>query len=126
MSPLMICVLVFIGVRLSWECCCSFSTTAPPSLRTGSTSSPAARSGEDAATSILKKSAFEHDKKSLLEVLTPNFPSLQKLFEQADCHIRPSTLIGIGVVLGVLGVTRQLADGRQWSTWRRSPASIFF
>jgi tight adherence protein B len=60
---------------------------------------------EDEATNILKKTAFERDKKSLLETLTPNLPSLQKLIVQADVHIRPSTLFGIGAVLGVVGAT---------------------
>src|SRR5437868_14376593 len=60
---------------------------------------------DDEATSILKQSALERDKKSLLEMLTPNLPSLHKIMEQADCHIKPSTLFGIGVVLGLLGAT---------------------
>ena len=53
----------------------------------------------------MKKTAFERDKKSLLEQLTPNLPSLQKLIVQADVHIRPSTLFGIGAALGVVGAT---------------------
>jgi tight adherence protein B len=60
---------------------------------------------EDEATSILKKTAFERDKKSLLDMLSPNIPSLQKLIVQADVHIRASTLFGIGMILGVVGVT---------------------
>jgi tight adherence protein B len=54
---------------------------------------------------ILRRSAFENDKKSLLAALTPKFLSLQKLFEQADCHIKPGTLTGIGLLLGALGAT---------------------
>ncbi len=60
---------------------------------------------EDEATSILKKSALERDKKSLLEALTPNLPSLAKIIVQADVHIKASTLFGIGMMLGVLGST---------------------
>src|SRR5262249_37812633 len=60
---------------------------------------------DDATTEILKKSAFERDKKSLLEAITPNLLSLQKIFIQADCHIKPSTLFGIGMVLAILGMT---------------------
>jgi tight adherence protein B len=63
------------------------------------------RKKEDAATSILKKTAIDRDKKSLLEALTPNLPSLQKLLVQADAHIKASTLIAIGLLLGVLGFT---------------------
>src|SRR5437879_12863078 len=60
---------------------------------------------EDEATSILKRSALERDKKSLLEALTPNLPSLAKILVQADAHIKPSTLFGIGVALGFVGST---------------------
>jgi tight adherence protein B len=65
----------------------------------------------DAAMDILKKTAFENDKKSLLQMLTPQFPSLKKIFMQADCHISPSTLFGIGLVLGVLGATASWLAG---------------
>lgn len=57
------------------------------------------------AADILRKTAFENDKKSLLEALTPKFLSPQKMFEQADCHIKPSTLTGIGLFLMALGAT---------------------
>src|SRR5262245_56584707 len=60
---------------------------------------------EDAGTDILKRSAFESDKRSLLELITPNIPSLKRIFEQANCHIQPSTLFGIGLLLAVLGAT---------------------
>src|SRR5436309_14661580 len=43
---------------------------------------------------ILRQAAFENGKKSLLEWLTPKFLSPKKMFEQADCHIPPSTLFG--------------------------------
>jgi tight adherence protein B len=63
------------------------------------------RREDDPGQDILRKSAFEGDKKNFLEMITPKFLSPQKLFEQADCHIKPSTLFGIGLVLGVLGAT---------------------
>jgi tight adherence protein B len=59
----------------------------------------------DTNADILRKTAFETDKKSVIEMLTPKFLSLHKFFEQADCHIRPGTLLGIGVILGALGVS---------------------
>src|SRR5947209_20588339 len=55
------------------------------------------------AADILRKSAFENDKKSLLEILTPKFLSIEKLFVQADCHIKPGTLVGIGLGLAAIG-----------------------
>lgn len=57
---------------------------------------------------ILRKAAFEGDRKSLLEALTPKFLSLRKLFEQADCHIPPGTLLGVSVLLGALAATGTL------------------
>jgi tight adherence protein B len=38
-------------------------------------------------------------------MLTPKFLSIEKLFTQADCHIKPSTLSGIGLLLGGIGAT---------------------
>jgi tight adherence protein B len=63
------------------------------------------RKEDDQATDILRKTAFESDKKSLLEMLTPKFISLGKMFEQADCHIKPNTLTIIGLLLAGAGVT---------------------
>ncbi len=63
------------------------------------------RRGKDSQADILRKTAFEVDKKSLLEWLTPKRFSLQKYFEQADCHIKPNTLMLIGAGLAVLGAT---------------------
>ncbi len=63
------------------------------------------RAKTDEATDILKKTAFESDKKSLLEAMTPNWPSFLKICEQADCNIKVSTLFGIGLVLALLGAT---------------------
>jgi tight adherence protein B len=63
------------------------------------------RKKEDPGADILRRTAFESDKKSILEMLTPNLPSLNRIFEQADCHIKPSTLFGIALMLGGLGAT---------------------
>src|SRR5262245_16098877 len=63
------------------------------------------RRRDDQSADILKKTAFESDKKSLMELLTPNLPSLQKIFEQADCHIKPGTLFAIGGGLALFGAT---------------------
>jgi tight adherence protein B len=60
---------------------------------------------DDKSQDILRKQAFEGDKNNFLEMITPKFLSPEKLFEQADCHIKPSTLFGIGLLLGVLGAT---------------------
>jgi tight adherence protein B len=65
----------------------------------------------EAGMDILRKTAFENDKKSFFQMLTPQFPSWKRIFMQADCHINPSTLFGIGLVLGVLGATASWLGG---------------
>jgi tight adherence protein B len=60
---------------------------------------------KDESTDILRKSAFESDKKSLLAMLTPKMPSLEKLFEQAEANIKPGALFGAAALLAVVGMT---------------------
>src|SRR6516162_8088416 len=60
---------------------------------------------KDETADILKKSAFESDKKSLLEILTPKIPSLERLFEQAEANIKPGALFAAAALLAVGGVT---------------------
>jgi tight adherence protein B len=111
MSPLMISILVFIaieavlGVLLFVFSDSSGKVGDRLDLLTGK------KRKEDETTSILKRTALDRDKKSLLEALTPNLPSLQKLILQADAHISSSTLMGIGAMLGVLGFTASWMAG---------------
>jgi tight adherence protein B len=69
------------------------------------------RRRDDDRTDILRATAFENDKKSLLELVTPKFLSPRKVFEQADCHIKPSTLFGVGLLLASLGATATVVAG---------------
>src|ERR1700681_1635566 len=103
MSPLMISLLVFVGVQALLGALLFLFNDGSGKIAERLELLTGRRKKEDAATSILKKTAIDRDKKSLLEALTPNLPSLQKLLVQADAHIRASTLIAIGVLLGVLG-----------------------
>src|SRR5712692_7202482 len=59
---------------------------------------------EDSKADILKASAIESDQKTLLELITPNIPSLERVFEQADCNIKPSALVGVGLALAGVGM----------------------
>jgi tight adherence protein B len=72
------------------------------------------RRRDDEGTNILRRTAFENDKKSLLAMFTPSFPSLQRLFLQADCNIKPNTLFGIGILLALLGSTAAWMAGIKW------------
>jgi tight adherence protein B len=103
MPPLMIPVLVFVGVAALLGALLFLFNDGSGKIAERLELLTGRKKKEDAATSILKKTALDRDKKSLLEALTPNIPSLQKVIVQADAHIKASTLMGIGVLLGVLG-----------------------
>jgi tight adherence protein B len=60
---------------------------------------------DDGQADILRKSAFESDKRSFLAALTPKIPSLEKLFEQAEANIKPGALFVAATVLAVGGMT---------------------
>jgi tight adherence protein B len=72
------------------------------------------RRRDDSAADILKRTAFESDKKSLLEAITPNIPSLSRVFDQADCHIKPSTLFGVSILLAVVATTGSFMASVPW------------
>ncbi|HZY86435.1 MAG TPA: type II secretion system F family protein [Gemmataceae bacterium] len=106
MTPLLVSAMVFVGVAAMVGTLAFVFRDKGPQTATRLDLLVGKRRREDDQTAdILRKTAFENDKKSLLGMLTPTFLSPQKLFEQADCHIKPSTLFGIGVLLGVLGAT---------------------
>src|SRR5262245_15102933 len=100
MTPLMLSVLVFVGVTallgvLAFVFADSGAKTAERlDHLTGK------KRKEEEGTNILKKTAFDRERKSLIESLTPNLPSLHKLIEQADANIKASTLFAVGAVLG--------------------------
>ena len=59
----------------------------------------------DSAPDLLRKSDLPGEANSLFEKIAVKIPSLERIFEQADCNIRPSQLILMGAVVGVLGMT---------------------
>jgi tight adherence protein B len=105
MNPLVISVLAFAGVSAVVGLLAFVLGDNGPKTAERLDTLTGRKKKDDEATSILKKSAIERDKKSLLEALTPNLPSLAKIIVQADVHIKASTLFGIGMVLGVIGST---------------------
>lgn len=111
MSPLLIYAMVFIGASAVIGVLFFIfgegqaKTTERLDMLTGR------RRKDDEATTILKKTALDRDKKSLLEALTPNVPTVQKLIVQADANITSSTFIAISLILGVLGFTASWLAG---------------
>src|SRR4051812_10432529 len=109
MSPMIIPALVFVAVAGVIGLLAFVFREQGPQTATRLDLLVGKRSRQDQQQAdILRKSAFEGDKKSLLEAIMPKFLSPQKMFEQADCHIKPSTLFGIGLLLAALGGTATL------------------
>jgi tight adherence protein B len=69
---------------------------------------------KDDSTDILKKSAFENDKKSFLELITPRIPSLERLFEQAEANIKPGVLFATAMLLALGGLTLSWLANVPW------------
>jgi len=58
---------------------------------------------ESSADMLLKQALQEVDKKTLMDRLMPEFFNITKVFEQADCNIKPSALFGISLALALAG-----------------------
>jgi tight adherence protein B len=114
LNPTVISLMAFVGVSGVIGLLAFMLRDTTPRTATRLDMLVGKRRREDESESLLKQAAFEGDKKSLLEVLTPKFLSPKKMFEQADCHIPPSTLFGIGLLLAVLGVTVSFLAGVPW------------
>jgi tight adherence protein B len=111
MSPLLISFLAFAGVAAVVGLLAFVLNDNSAKVADRLDTLTGRKKKDDETTNILKKTAFDRDKKSLLEALTPNLPSLSKIIVQADVHIRASTLFGIGMILGVLGSSASLMMG---------------
>jgi tight adherence protein B len=115
LTPTLIAMLVFLGVTAVIGLLAFVFREQGPQTATRLDLLVGKRSrAEHQSNDILRKSAFDSDKKSLLEALTPKFLSPQKMCEQADCHIKPSTLTGVGLLLGVLGATVTVLAKLPW------------
>src|SRR5262249_26108345 len=106
MSPMIISAIAFVAVAaLVGMLAFVFRDQTPQTATRLDMLVGKRRRDDDDRADILRKTAFENDKRSLLNAVTPRFLSPQKLFEQADCHIKPGTLTGIGLLLGAAGAT---------------------
>jgi tight adherence protein B len=106
MTPILISAMVFLTVAALVGVFAFVFRDSTPQTATRLDLLVGKRSRDaDKVQDILRKQAFEGDKKNFLESITPKILTPQKMFEQADCHIKPSTLFGIGLLLGLLGAT---------------------
>jgi tight adherence protein B len=105
-NPMLISVLAFVSVAgVIGVLAFVFRDTSPKTATRLDMLIGKRKRDDDQNADILRKSAFEGDKKNFLDAITPRFLSPRKMFEQADCHIKPATLFGIGLALAAAGVT---------------------
>src|SRR3954454_18441631 len=114
LNPAIVSMMVFLGVSGVIGLLAFVLRDSTPRTATRLDLLVGKRRRDDEQADILRNAAFENDKKSFLEILTPKFFSPQKMFEQADCHIPPSTLFGIGMLLAALGATATLLARVPW------------
>jgi tight adherence protein B len=105
MNPMLISLLAFVAVASVVGLLAFVFRDGSPQTATRLDVLVGKRRKDDPQADILRKTAFDADKRSLLEALTPKLLSMERLFQQAECHIKPSTLFGIGLGLGILGAT---------------------
>lgn len=58
---------------------------------------------DTASDLLLKQALMEVDRKTILDALTPNFLTMERVFEQADANIRPSALFAISIGMMLVG-----------------------
>lgn len=63
---------------------------------------------ESSADLLLKQALQEVDRRTLMDRLMPEFFNLTKVFEQADCNIKPSALFGISLTLAATGAAASI------------------
>jgi tight adherence protein B len=83
------------------------------------------RRTESSQDILLKNEAFGADKNRLVEAVLALIPNLQKIFEQADANIKPSTLALFGVGLGLVGVMGSVFAGVPYFFWPVSFSVLF-
>ena len=105
MTPLLISLLAFVGVSAIVGLVAFVFREQGDRASERLDTLVGKRKKDDPGAEILRKTAFESDRQSILAFLTPNLPSLNRIFEQADCHIKPSTLTAISLILAAMGAT---------------------
>jgi tight adherence protein B len=111
MTPLIISLLAFLGVSALVGVLATVFRDDSNKTADRLDTLIGRRKRDDESTNILKRSAFENDKQSMMGMLTPNLPSMHRIMLQADCNIQLSTLFGIGLVLGLMGTSLSWVAG---------------
>src|SRR5271170_1652890 len=99
MNPMIVVVLVGVGVAAAAGLLFFvFMDRGSPRAAERLDTLVGKRRKESAADLLIKASHQDNDKKNLLDAITPEIFSMTKIFEQAECNIKPSTLFGIALV----------------------------
>src|SRR5262249_18195676 len=114
MTPMIIYALVFLGVACLVGLLAFVLRDQTPQTATRLDLLVGKRRREQQGPDIRRKTASEADKKSFLEPAPPKFLTPKKLFEQADCHIKPGTLTGVALLLAGIGATGTVLAKLPW------------
>ena len=106
MEQVIIAILAFVGVVALVMTVFMFSTPQPNKKIENRLDVIAGKvtKEETLKADIIRKTIAESDKDSLIQRFLPKSISLNQLFEQADCNISPSNLIGFSALLFLAGV----------------------
>jgi tight adherence protein B len=74
---------------------------------------------------LLKKTAFDGDQKKFFETIASKIPRLERIFEQADCHIKPATLVLVSSALALVGMTGSALAGIPVYFWPATGLVMF-
>ena len=58
---------------------------------------------DSSSDNVLKQALLDVDKKSILDMLTPKILNYSRYFEQADVHVKPSSLFALSIMSGFIG-----------------------
>src|SRR5262249_15436688 len=97
-----ICLLIFVAVSILVGVLGFVLRDSTPKGASRLDAMIGKRRREDSGADILRKTAFESDKKSLLEALTPKYLSLNKYFEQAEFNVNPSAFVAACIGLAII------------------------
>src|SRR5436305_1404247 len=105
MNPVMLALLAFLAVAGLVGAVAFFMRDTDNTRAARRLDTLIGRGGrkDSSADLLLKQALQEVDKKTLLDVITPEVFNLRRVFEQADANIRPSALFGVALVLAVIG-----------------------
>jgi tight adherence protein B len=100
-----ICLLIFVGVSALVGVLGFVLRDSSPRGASRLDALIGKRRRDDSQADILRKTAFDGDRKSLFEALTPKYLSMNKFFEQAEFNVNPNAFFAGSIGLATLCAT---------------------